>query len=203
VGSFAQPEVWRFPFGRGFTRDETESFLLAQVDPWSNWGFGLWVARLRTGDRILGYIGLSIPTFLPEILPAVEVGWRLVPTAWGKGLRDGGSDRRAGRGVWHPGTPSGVLHPPSGQPRLRPRRRATGYGVGARGRYTAYPAPGRGSRPFVRDRRAGVAITTVIVRHVAPPEANRRHAFERSIGSRPQVRDGGGRPVMPERGLGY
>lgn len=29
--------------------------------------------------------GLSVPSFLPEILPAVEVGWRLGEQFWGQG----------------------------------------------------------------------------------------------------------------------
>jgi RimJ/RimL family protein N-acetyltransferase len=28
-------------------------------------------------NTLIGWDGLSIPTFLPEVLPAVEVGWRL------------------------------------------------------------------------------------------------------------------------------
>ena len=39
----------------------------------------------RSTDRVIGYAGLSVPTFLPEILPAVEVGWRFDPDVWGNG----------------------------------------------------------------------------------------------------------------------
>lgn len=31
AGVFAQPEVWQFPFGRGFTLAETTSFLDSQI----------------------------------------------------------------------------------------------------------------------------------------------------------------------------
>ncbi len=58
---------------------------------WSACEFGLWVARLRGDGRIIGYVGLSVPTFLPEILPAVEVGWRLAPAEWGKGYASEGA----------------------------------------------------------------------------------------------------------------
>jgi RimJ/RimL family protein N-acetyltransferase len=80
---FAVREVWQFPYGRGFTREETAEFLATQLRAWETNGFGLWIACER--GRTLGFVGLSVPLFLPEILPAVEVGWRLHPDAWGQG----------------------------------------------------------------------------------------------------------------------
>jgi RimJ/RimL family protein N-acetyltransferase len=83
---FAQEAVWRYPYGRGMSRDETESFVASQVAHWDQHRFGLWVAGERATGRTVGYVGLAVPTFLPEILPAVEVGWRFEPAVWGRGF---------------------------------------------------------------------------------------------------------------------
>ncbi|MBI2169126.1 MAG: GNAT family N-acetyltransferase [Actinobacteria bacterium] len=82
---FAKPEVWQFPYGRGLTREETGTFLDAQLREWDGCGFGCWLAIEHATDRVVGYAGLSVPTFLPEVLPAVEVGWRFDPNVWGRG----------------------------------------------------------------------------------------------------------------------
>ena len=88
---FSHPEVWQFPYGRAFTRDETAVFLDAQIGEWDKCGFGCWAARDRVTGRLLGYVGISVPRFLPELLPAVEVGWRFVPSAWGNGYATEGA----------------------------------------------------------------------------------------------------------------
>ncbi len=48
-------------------------------------GFGLWALEERASGELLGFTGLSVPPFEAHFTPAVEVGWRLVRSAWGKG----------------------------------------------------------------------------------------------------------------------
>src|SRR3954447_3009869 len=77
---------WVAP-NRPLLREETAGFLDRVVRHWDDHGFGLWalVPRDETAECI-GFAGLAIPSFLPAILPAVEVGWRLAPAWWGRGL---------------------------------------------------------------------------------------------------------------------
>jgi RimJ/RimL family protein N-acetyltransferase len=84
----ADPEVMRFigtgaVLGRGLSDD-----LVARFErEWRERGFGLWALSERDDDeqRLLGFCGLTVPMFLPSVLPAVEVGWRLARSAWGHG----------------------------------------------------------------------------------------------------------------------
>ena len=54
-------------------------------------GFGLWAAELRSTGEFTGFIGLNIPTFESHFTPCVEIGWRLAPEFWGKGLATEGA----------------------------------------------------------------------------------------------------------------
>lgn len=88
---FAKPEVWQFPYGRAFSRAETDAFLKIQMREWEKCGFGCWIAIEKATKRVIGYVGISVPHFLPEILPAVEVGWRFDPDIWGRGYATEGA----------------------------------------------------------------------------------------------------------------
>lgn len=67
--------------GRGQSLAETEAFLYRVIAGYSTFGFGLHAAIEKRSGQLTGWVGLSVPNFLPEILPAVEVGWRL-GSAW-------------------------------------------------------------------------------------------------------------------------
>jgi len=100
---FAKPEVWQFPFGRGFTAQETEAFLAYRIAEQTTGGWAEWAVELRDTGRLVGSVGLSEPHFLPELMPAVEVGWRLDPIAWGRGLATEGARAALAYGFSSPG----------------------------------------------------------------------------------------------------
>ena len=40
---------------------------------------------------LIGYVALTPPTWFPAIMPTVEIGWRLDPGHWGRGLATEGA----------------------------------------------------------------------------------------------------------------
>jgi RimJ/RimL family protein N-acetyltransferase len=89
----ADPEVVRYlTAGRPMTRAESDQLLDTIDAHWREHGFGLWCAAPREDpESCVGFVGLAIPSFLPSVLPAVEVGWRLARAAWGRGLATEGA----------------------------------------------------------------------------------------------------------------
>lgn len=83
----ADPEVMRW-IRDGSVRDEqqTRAGIRAWEGEWESRGFGLFAVEVRSTGELAGFTGLSVPAFLPEVLPAVEVGWRLGRSHWGQGL---------------------------------------------------------------------------------------------------------------------
>jgi len=54
-------------------------------------GFGLFATELRVCRALIGFIGLSVPSFPASFTPCVEVGWRLSADYWNKGLATEGA----------------------------------------------------------------------------------------------------------------
>jgi len=83
----ADPEVMRY-IGDGSiaTRAECAERLVQFETTWRECGFGLFAIERRDTGEFIGNTGLAVPDFLPEILPAVEIGWRLGRAHWGQGL---------------------------------------------------------------------------------------------------------------------
>jgi len=87
---FAKPDVWWWPFQRGWTAEETGEFLERKLDEWDDRGWSQWAAIEKDTAALIGFIGLCPPGFLPEVMPTVEVGWRLDPDFWGRGYASEG-----------------------------------------------------------------------------------------------------------------
>ena len=84
------PEVARYLNGP-MTRGESDELLARIRGHWQDHGFGLYAVEVKDSGAFAGFVGLAIPSFLPDVLPAVEVGWRLAREHWGKGYATEGA----------------------------------------------------------------------------------------------------------------
>jgi len=82
----AEESFWWYPLRGPMSAEDTEAFLTRVIGRYESDGYGLQAVELiETGD-LIGWAGLAVPHFLPEVLPAVEVGWRLGSAHRGQGL---------------------------------------------------------------------------------------------------------------------
>ena len=81
----ADPNVIEF-FPTTMSREASIAHLKRTSDHWKTNGFGLLALELRQTGQMIGFTGLTIPTYTVPASPCVEIGWRLSPDAWGKGL---------------------------------------------------------------------------------------------------------------------
>jgi ribosomal-protein-alanine N-acetyltransferase len=54
-------------------------------------GWGMWALEIPGVHTFAGFVGLSLPGFEAPWMPAVEIGWRLAPTAWHQGYATEGA----------------------------------------------------------------------------------------------------------------
>ncbi len=84
------PRVMEF-FPAPLTPDESNALVDRIEDHFAQHGFGLWAAELCASGQFIGFVGLAIPRFDAAFTPCVEIGWRLAPEYWGRGLATEGA----------------------------------------------------------------------------------------------------------------
>lgn len=82
----ADPEVMRY-ISDGSVRDREQSAaaLRKAQENWEAHGYGLFAVEVLRSGELAGWAGFAVPEFLPEVLPAMEIGWRLSRQCWGRG----------------------------------------------------------------------------------------------------------------------
>ena len=86
VGVHAEESFWWYPLRGAMTTEQTAAFLVRTIERYETDGFGIEAVIDRFTGAMIGCAGLAVPHFLPEVLPAVEVGWRLSGPYRGRGL---------------------------------------------------------------------------------------------------------------------
>ncbi len=81
----ADPEVMRH-FLAPLEREDSDALLRRIAGELDERGWGLWALEERASGRLLGFTGLAPVPFQAPFTPAVEIGWRLVRSHWGRGL---------------------------------------------------------------------------------------------------------------------
>ncbi|MEV6018510.1 MULTISPECIES: GNAT family N-acetyltransferase [unclassified Streptomyces] len=82
----ADPEVMRWvDDGSVLDLDATAEAIERWEEDWDEEGFGLFAVELLGSGELAGFTGLSVPEFLPEVMPAVAISWRFGSQFWGQG----------------------------------------------------------------------------------------------------------------------
>jgi len=80
----ADPEVMEH-FPAPLTRAESDAMIEKVEAHFDERGFGLWALEIAETGEFIGFTGLSTPRFPAHFMPAIEIGWRLARSAWGRG----------------------------------------------------------------------------------------------------------------------
>jgi len=86
----ADPEVTEH-FPSTLSRDQTAEAVAWIERHYQKHGYGVWAVEVPGQAPFIGFIGLSVPSFETSFTPCVEIGWRLAPPWWGKGLATEGA----------------------------------------------------------------------------------------------------------------
>lgn len=86
----ADPRVMEF-FPERLSRELSDALVDRAEAHFREHGFGTCAAEGRGDGTLIGFIGLSIPSFQTHFTPCVEIGWRLSADYWGRGLATEGA----------------------------------------------------------------------------------------------------------------
>jgi RimJ/RimL family protein N-acetyltransferase len=80
----ADPRV-REHFLNVMTREESDASMARIRAHFTDYGFGAWAVELRDRPGLIGFAGVTHPSFTAPCGPCVEIGWRFAFDHWGHG----------------------------------------------------------------------------------------------------------------------
>ncbi len=88
----ANPKVMEF-FPATQTLEQTTSFVEKMQRMYAEKGFCYFAVDLLEEPQFIGFIGFGELHFEADFTPCIDIGWRLHPKVWGKGLAQEGAKK--------------------------------------------------------------------------------------------------------------
>ncbi|GAA4296758.1 GNAT family N-acetyltransferase [Aestuariibaculum suncheonense] len=88
----ADKEVMKH-FPKTLTTNETSAFIERLQNHFITHGFNYFAVEILETGEFIGFIGLANKIFESNFTPAVDIGWRLKKSAWGRGYATEGAKR--------------------------------------------------------------------------------------------------------------
>lgn len=86
----ADPTVMQH-FPKTLTREESDDVAMRIEAHHAQHGFGFWAVEVLGVAPMIGFLGLSRPSYQTPFTPCVEIGWRFARAYWGAGYATEGA----------------------------------------------------------------------------------------------------------------
>jgi RimJ/RimL family protein N-acetyltransferase len=86
----ADPQAMEFMLNP-LSREESDAWVERMKTHFAGHGFSHYAAELKQDGSFVGAIGLSVPAYETPFSPCVEIGWRILPAYWNRGLATEGA----------------------------------------------------------------------------------------------------------------
>ncbi len=73
-------------FPAALSREQSDGFAKRHRQSLNEDGYGLYAVEEKASGSFIGFVGFARATFPASFTPALEIGWRLAFSAWGKGF---------------------------------------------------------------------------------------------------------------------
>lgn len=80
-------------FPKPLTVKETSEFIDRLKKHYTKNGFNYFATEILESGELIGFIGLAVQDYKTDFTPAVDIGWRLKKSAWGKGYATEGAKK--------------------------------------------------------------------------------------------------------------
>lgn len=86
----SDPAVMKY-FPSVLTRKDCSQFIERMIEIQEQYDYSYYRVHLLDSGTFVGFIGTAYQTYESPITPCTDIGWRLIPSAWGLGLATEGA----------------------------------------------------------------------------------------------------------------